>query len=148
MNIIETLKQYDIQEGDLLECEDGEVYMILKSSLGWMLTGPQPFQYIFYFHGKKKLTKTPKRLLRPRWDYLITAHNEETELPTARILKLEILQPKQQDKTLRCKKCNRPLNFNVIADEPNQHLCVWCAEKPTITVNVPKGVKVEVVENE
>lgn len=110
MTVRDFLNQYDIEEGDFLECEDGEVYMILKSSLGWMLAGPQPFQYIFYFHGKKKLTKTPKRLLRPRWKGLDTNG-------LVRWLHLEVLQPKQQ-------------------------------RKPTITVNVPKGVKVEVVENE
>lgn len=91
MNIIETLKQYDIQEGDLLECEDGEVYMILKSSLGWMLAGPQPFQYIFYFHGKKKLTKTPKRLLRPRWR-TINIYDRTGWI------EFDILQPKQARK--------------------------------------------------
>lgn len=109
MNIEEFLKQYDFQEGDLLECENGEVYMILKSSLGWMFAGPQPFQGISFLHGEKKLTKTPKRLLRPRWKTL-------NVYPIGGCIDFDILQPKQS--------------------------------KPTITVNVPKGVKVEVVESE
>lgn len=114
MNIIEFLKQYDVQEGDLLECENGEVWMYLHSELP--LQGPLPKMYPASI-SQMEYGLLPKRFLRPRWDYLITAHNEETELPTARILKLEILQLKQQ-------------------------------ALPTITVNVPKGFKVEVRENE
>lgn len=45
MNVEEFLDQYDIQEGDLLECENGEVYELqyVEEDLNNMIiSGPKP----------------------------------------------------------------------------------------------------------
>lgn len=100
MNIRDWLNNYDVQEGDLLECENGEVYEIVHT--GFILRGPKPRQHDY------SPTAIPKRLLRPRWEVI-----DYKKICYA--INLELLKPKQQ-------------------------------ALPTITVNVPKGVKVEVVE--
>lgn len=110
MNIEEFLNQYDIQEGDLLECENGEVY---EYSAPYFY-GPKPRHFCC---RPDYIAITPKRLWRPDWQIAATSWNCETSITNKCWFNCILLQPKQP-------------------------------KKPTITVNVPKGVDVKVVENE
>lgn len=109
MTLRDFFSQYDTQEGDLLECENGEVYEMQLNSVfehnHVCLRGPKPSHDLFAI---STLECVPKRILRPRWKGLGPSGVYDDEY----YVYFEVLQPKQPAQKKPTITVNVPKGFD------------------------------------